>query len=365
MTLKMKTVNESDYKNLLIQKKAVIDVRTVLEFKQGSFPGALNLPILIDEERDIIGKTYKQKGNEAAVQLGHQIVSGENKEQKIRAWLQAIEACPDIRVTCFRGGLRSQISQRWMAEAGYDIPRFENGYKHYRQWSIEQLVDFSSQHQFRIVSGTTGSGKTKLLKKIRGFYPVVDLEGLANHKGSAFGKEMTEQPSQADFENRLLQEILIQQSQFDKNILFEDESRMIGSRHLTESFFQKLRLSPLILMTTSLEERIENIFFDYVTNTNIVLGTKEEAVAQFQKYKNNTVQITKRLGGLRASEVIADIEKSEKDYFENNQLQSSKSWIEKLLVWYYDPLYTSSLANRNPVIEFQGSESEIINYLRS
>lgn len=361
----MKVIQDSEYKKLLIQRNPVIDVRAQIEFNQGSFPGAINRPILDDIERDLIGKVYKQKGNAAAVQLGYELVSGDNKTQKVQSWVKAIQENPNAIVTCFRGGQRSQISQKWMSDAGYEIPRFEKGYKHYRQWSIEQLVEFSTNHQFRIVSGTTGSGKTKLLKKNRGQYPVVDLEGLANHKGSAFGKEMTGQPSQADFENRLLQDILIQQSQFEKNILFEDESRMIGSRHLTETFFKKLRLSPLILMTTPLEERIENIFFDYVTNTNIVLGNKEEAVAQFQKYKNNTVQITKRLGGLRASEVIADIEKSEKDFLENNQLQLNKSWIEKLLVWYYDPLYTSSLVNRNPMIEFQGSESEIINYLRS
>lgn len=359
----MKVIQDSEYKKLLIHRNPVIDVRAQIEFNQGAFPGAINRPILDNIERDLIGKVYKQKGNSAAVQLGYELVSGDNKSQKVQSWVKAIQENPNVIVTCFRGGQRSQISQKWMSDAGYEIPRFEKGYKHYRQWSIEQLVEFSTHHQFRIVSGTTGSGKTKLLKKIRGQYPVVDLEGLANHKGSAFGKEMTGQPSQADFENRLLQDIFIQQSQFDKNILFEDESRMIGSRHLTESFFKKLRQSPLILMTTPLEERIENIFFDYVTNTNIVLGNKEEAVAQFQKYKNNTVQITKRLGGLRASEVIADIEKSEKDFLENNQLQLNKSWIEKLLVWYYDPMYTSSLALRNPVIEFKGSETEITNYL--
>lgn len=359
----MKVIQDSEYKKLLIHQNPVIDVRAPIEFNQGAFPGAINRPILDDSERDLIGKVYKQKGNSAAVQLGYELVSGDNKSQKVQSWVNAIQEKPNVVVTCFRGGQRSQISQKWMSDAGYDIPRFEKGYKHFRQWSIEQLVDFSTHHQFRIVSGTTGSGKTKLLKKIRGQYPVVDLEGLANHKGSAFGKEMTGQPSQADFENRLLQDIFIQQSQFDKSILFEDESRMIGSRHLTESFFKKLRLSPLILMTTPLQERIENIFFDYVTNTHIVLGTKEDAVAQFRKYKDNTVQITKRLGGLRASEVISDIEKSEKDFLENNGLQFNKSWIEKLLVWYYDPLYTSSLGNRNPVIEFKGSETEIINYL--
>lgn len=360
----MKVIQESDYKKLLIHRNPVVDVRAPIEFNQGAFPGAINRPILNNDERDLIGKVYKQKGNAAAVQLGYELVSGDNKSQKVQSWVNVIQENPNVVVTCFRGGQRSQISQKWMSDAGFDIPRFEKGYKHFRQWSIEQLVEFSTHHQFRIVSGTTGSGKTKLLKKIRGQYPVVDLEGLANHKGSAFGKEMTAQPSQADFENRLLQDILIQQNQFDKNILFEDESRMIGSRHLTESFFKKLRLSPLILMTTPLEERIENIFYDYVTNTNIVLGNKEEALAQFQKYKNNTVQITKRLGGLRASEVLADIERSEKDFLENNQLELNKSWIEKLLVWYYDPLYTGSLTQRNPAIEFKGSESEIINYLR-
>ncbi len=359
----MKTIADVDYKNLLIQKKSVIDVRASVEFLQGSFPNAVNLPILNDEERALVGTTYKQKGNTEAVKLGHEIVSGENKKQKIQAWLSEIKKNPDILISCFRGGQRSQISQRWISEAGFEVTRFEKGYKDFRTWTIENIKKISLENKFRVLSGTTGSGKTKLLKELKNKYPMVDLEGLANHKGSAFGKELTPQPSQADFENRLLQDILIEQNWSQKNILFEDESRMIGSRHLSEEFFSQLRSGSVILMDIPIERRIDNIFYDYVTNTNIVRGTIDEAHVQFEKYIENTNKITKRLGGLRASEIISDLKSAQTDFVQNKGLDKNKIWIEKLLVWYYDPLYLGSLEIRKPAVEFQGNEAAITSYL--
>ncbi len=359
----MKTITDVDYKNLLIQKKSVIDVRASVEFLQGSFPNAVNLPILNDEERALVGTVYKQKGNAEAVKLGHDIVSGENKKQKIQAWLSEIKKNPDILISCFRGGQRSQISQRWISESGFEITRFEKGYKDFRTWTIENLKTFSLENKFKVLSGTTGSGKTKLLKELKNKYPMVDLEGLANHKGSAFGKELTPQPSQADFENCLLRDILIEQNWSQKNILFEDESRMIGSRHLSEEFFAQLRSGSVILMDIPIESRIDNIFYDYVTNTNIVRGTIDEAHVQFEKYIENTNKITKRLGGLRASEIISDLKSAQTDFVENKGLEKNKIWIEKLLVWYYDPLYLGSLEIRKPVVEFQGDEAKITTYL--
>ena len=296
----------------------------------------------------------KKSGREKAIELGYQIVSGANKDEKLKKWKEFLNNNPHAILTCFRDGLRSQISQAFLAEVGIEIRRIEKGYKEARLL-LDELDLYSANDQLKILTGSTGSGKTKILKQVSGFYPTIDLEELAKHRGSAFGSMKSPQPAQASFENSLSYEILKLKSINPKAvILYEGESRLIGSLHLPENFFDKLRKTSVIKMNVALEDRVENIFVGYIYPEAEI----------FDKYTKAIIKISKKLGGLRAQELQNDIKFSQQQFAEEGLLISNKIWIEKLLVWYYDPMYSYSLMNRKPGIEFEGGPQEVIEYLK-
>jgi tRNA 2-selenouridine synthase len=128
------------YKSLFFEDTPLIDVRAPVEFATGSLPNSVNLPILNDEERALIGTTYKTQGRETAIQLGHQLISGDVKEQRLQAWRSYIDLHPHAVIYCFRGGLRSQITQQWLKEAGIQRPLITGGYKAVRSFIIETIA---------------------------------------------------------------------------------------------------------------------------------------------------------------------------------------------------------------------------------
>ena len=186
----------------------LIDVRAPVEFIEGSIPHSLNSPILNDEERTIVGTIYKQKGPAAAVEAGHQLVSGVIKENRVQAWQSLIQKNSFTVITCFRGGLRSKLTQDWLADVGFKVPRIQGGYKALRQFLRNEIDQFIGQTQFLVITGATGSAKTRLLRALKNQRPLLDLELAANHRGSAFGGYQTPQPSQVNFENNLSFQIL-------------------------------------------------------------------------------------------------------------------------------------------------------------
>lgn len=343
----------------LLSGGKIIDVRAPVEFAEGSLPNSVNLPILDDSERAMVGTCYKKQGQESAIALGHELVSGKNKEQKILGWKNFIEKNPGAILTCFRGGLRSRTAQRFLSETGIEISRIENGYKGMRAHLTRAVTQYSQEKTFRALTGNTGSGKTRLLWEIAKIYPAVDLEDLACHRGSAFGRLPNKpQPAQGSFENGLACEILkYDRTQNTKPILFEDESRVIGSLHLPEVFFDKLRASSVIKLKVTLEKRIQNIYEDYILIDEIENLQARDVL--FDRYIAAIKRIEKKLGGLRSAEILDDMKNG------REQLEINRQWIEKLLVWYYDPLYTYSLGQRNPTVEFEGTEVEVLSYLKS
>ena len=210
---------ENNFRDIVLGNIPLIDVRAPIEFEKGAFPHAINLAIMNDKERHLVGTAYKKSGNEAATKLGYSLVSGTIKEERMKAWKDAIQANPNALLYCFRGGSRSQISQEWLDESGINIIRLKGGYKAFRNYLLAEIEKAPQQFKPTIIGGRTGSGKTILLKKIQNS---IDLEGLANHRGSAFGRKITPQPAQIDFENALAYELIQKVDQGFNKLVFED-----------------------------------------------------------------------------------------------------------------------------------------------
>lgn len=362
----MFNISKTSFSEIFLKDTPLIDVRAPVEFAQGSLPNAINLPIMNNEERALVGTTYKQAGRETAMALGHQLVSGEVKEARLQKWAEHIKLHPEAVIYCFRGGLRSQITQRWLAERDVHRPLIVGGYKSVRHFLIEQINNFSKQKKMIVLSGPTGSAKTQLLKQSQDIYPNVDLEGLACHRGSAFGSFAVPQPSQIDFENTLAVRLMkISQGLGSEKVLIEDESRLIGRCAIPESLFLQMRESELIYLEETFEQRVENIFQDYVLQTAIGKGFLEPGRLQFADYKKAVGQISRKLGGARAQELLLDLATSEVQFLDNpKSLDSNKVWISKLLNYYYDPIYANSLAKRSPKILMRGNASAVLEYLQ-
>lgn len=368
------------YRDLFLQSLPLIDVRAPVEFEQGTLPGAVNLPILNDAERALVGTTYKMKGQDAAVALGLQLISSEVKEQRVELWNQYIQAHPQAVLFCYRGGKRSQFTQKWLRERGVERPLIEGGYKAIRNFLLGEIDRFSAAYSLDVVSGPTGSGKTLLLKSLEKTHPVLDLEGLARHRGSAFGAREIAQPSQANFENSAAVAMLRLEDTISERLvpIVEDESRLIGKCYLPTSLFERMRNSEVIWVDEKLEKRVENIFADYILQTSIGLASsnsprcaeesdilRRQAIDLFKHYRSATLAIQRKLGGLRTQEVIEAIETSESDFINRNSLDSNRQWIGLLLQYYYDPLYLGSLERRQVKVKFKGSFAECQSYFLS
>ena len=388
------------FKELFVTETPLIDVRAPIEFLQGSLPGSVNIPILTNEDRALVGTTYKHQGQEAAIRLGYQIVSGSVKQNRLDQWLGFVRDNPRAVLYCFRGGKRSQITQQWLKEADVESPLIVGGYKIVRAFLMNAIDTFSENKKLLVIAGSTGSGKTKLIHEARNIYPCVDLEGIARHRGSAFGEISIPQPTQIDFENWLAVNLLKleNQTQFDRPLVVEDESRSIGKICVPANFFIRMRSSEVIWLDEPLEVRVDNIFEDYVLNTAIghaqqgQQGKKrqsqktvepqkqlvqqhtknedspevlhDQAMRLFEKYKHSLQMISRKLGGMRFQEVLNDLENAQMDFLNMNEISSNKVWIEKLVKYYYDPLYLNSLERRQVIPCFKGSKKDVIDYLQ-
>jgi len=247
--------------SLFLKETPLIDVRSPSEFRDGSIPYSINLPILDDAERVAVGTCYKQRGEEEAIKLGHQLVAGDVKKRKIDQWIEYLKKYPEAEIFCFRGGLRSQISCQWIRERGVTKRPIRGGYKRLRNFFLSWLTDAPIPEMIRI-GGLTGTGKTNILQKLPNH---IDLELLANHRGSAFGPRGI-QPSQITFENHIALELMKLRQQ---SIIVEDESATIGKAIIPKRFFSTMRSSGLIILEVTNEERLENIFNDYVKHQRI------------------------------------------------------------------------------------------------
>lgn len=357
-----------DLAGLLLAAKPLMDVRAPIEFHEGAFPQALNLPLIDNAERAAIGKRYKDAGQDEAILLGLELVSGEQKAARIKAWQQFALAHPEGALYCFRGGLRSRISQQWLyTETGIAYPRIAGGYKALRRYLLDELAAVPQRYQAYVVSGRTGCGKTRFLKTLK---QTIDLEGLANHRGSAFGARVLAQPSQIDFENSLTIKLLQQLAQGYRQLVFEDEARSIGSLHLPDSVFFSLRAAPIVLLETSQTERLELTYQEYILEMLLAfqqqLGETSSAFNAFSQYLlTSLAKVKKRLGGVTYAKALTQLQLALAQQAKTGDGQLHQAWIEWLLKDYYDPMYDYQISQKRERIVFVGDAQAVQEFLAS
>ncbi|MGZ5285569.1 MAG: tRNA 2-selenouridine(34) synthase MnmH [Flavisolibacter sp.] len=313
------------------QGSLVLDVRSPSEFRHAHLPGALSFPLFTDEERKQVGTEYKQQSREQAIRTGLDFFG-----PKMRKMVEEAEALlnqhqpgnastrKNLFIYCWRGGMRSSAVAWLMDLYGFKVYTLAGGYKAFRN---HVLKTFENPYPFRILGGFTGSGKTEVLNQLgNAGEPVVDLEGIACHMGSAFGSyRMPPQPSQEMFENLL--SIALEKTSVEaanREIWMEDESQRIGDLNLPNAIWENMRTSPVYFMDIPFEERLLHLVEEYRD-------------CDTEKLIDSTRRISKRLGPLEAKTTIQHLE-------EGNRLEAFR-----ILLQYYDKRYLKGLHNRGNI----------------
>ena len=330
-----------------------IDLRSENEFKKGSIPRSVNIPILNNDQFKKVGIEYKKNGSDAAIALGHSLVKGSLKENLIHHWTEHLKKNPECLLYCFRGGMRSEIAAKWLNDCGVKVNRLKGGYKNFRNWVISQHLDIENYiKDWIIIGGLTGSGKTDFLCS---FKESIDLEGIANHRGSAFGIRDGGQPTQSNFENILTLDYL--NHKYEKLIL-EDESRTIGRAGLPGFWYQKMQSSKLVILEVDDDKRAENIYYEYVYD-ELNNGVNEDNL--LEKYLGSLNNIKRRLGNV----VYDNIKDLMKSAFHQNEKEIHKEWILTLLISYYDKMYSYKLDMRKDFIVHRGEVESCRDYINT
>ncbi len=352
-----------NYLKIVVNEIPLIDVRSNIEYEKGSFPNSINIPILNNEERHSVGITYREYGQEEAIKLGY-LLTKDNKQEKVSKWYEHIKENPNALIYCFRGGLRSQIATNWLFEAhNMRVKRINGGYKALRNFLIESLLMENQKHKPIRLGGYTGVGKTILLNEINNS---IDLEGLANHRGSIFGPRITPQPSQIDFENALAYKVLQKVSDGHKHLIYEDEGKHVGKSYLPNEFYKFLREGPLVVLHEEIDVRIEHILKEYVIDAQLVYKDEygEEGLDKWFSYIERSIKKAKdRLGSSRYLKMIELLESSLKEQLNTGDPHAHCTWIESFLVDYYDPMYEYQINKVKRQIVFEGNYQEVKEYL--
>lgn len=350
----------SDYRALFLVDTPMMDLRAPAEFVQGAFPTVHSLPLLSDDERAQVGICYKENGQEAAISLGHELVSGTLRQERLAAWCDFARRHPEGYLYCWRGGLRSETVQQWLRNEGLDYPRVLGGYKAMRRFLLDEMEHSAAAAQLVLIGGKTGTGKTRVIEKLT---RSVDLEGLARHRGSTFGQLIEPQPSQVEFENALSIALLKLLNGDDKRVYLEDEGRLIGRVSLPEVLREKMTACPLAIVEESLESRVDVVVEDYILDLGQQYDNKygeRGPSLHAQKLQDDLSRISKRLGGARHQEVSAMMGEAFAAQSSSGDPQAHRAWIAFLLEQYYDPMYEYQLSRRAGQRLFQGSRDEVI-----
>ncbi|MFN2440634.1 MAG: tRNA 2-selenouridine(34) synthase MnmH [Chitinophagaceae bacterium] len=316
------------------ENNLVIDVRSPSEYNQGHIIHAKNIPLFTDEERKIVGTTYKQESRRQAIKIGLDFFGPKMKKiveeveelmchKQLTTSKDADNQLP-IALYCWRGGMRSAAIAWLLNLYGFEIKVLSGGYKAYRNHVLET---FSLLLNLKVIAGFTGSGKTEILHELeKKGEAIIDLEKLASHKGSAFGNiNLPAQPTQEMFENFLANEIIkcISSPLGDGGVIWlEDESQRIGLINIPPAFWQQMRRAPVYFFSIPFEERLKHIVEEY---GNCDKGLLAKSI----------LRISKRLGGLETKNAL--------NYLDEGNISGCFS----ILLKYYDKHYLKGLHNRD------------------
>jgi len=312
----------------------LVDARSPGEFASATIPGAINVPILDDDQRAEIGTLYKQAGRQAARRRGVEIVA-----PKIPALIEQVAAAreagsPPAVVFCWRGGMRSRALSQFLELAGIPARQMAGGHKAFRS-HVRAFLEHGRWGRLLVLRGLTGVGKTRLLQCLADAgYPVVDLEGLAKHRGSAFGHlGLSAQPTQRMFE-ALLWDALRQVAP-SGYALTEGESRHIGRLILPQRVYQALQQEVSLWVEAPLARRVANILAEYPARDSL----REDFARPIMALKG-------RLGQQTVEELLG--------------LLSAGAWedlVQQLMLKYYDPLYRHTLPVRRLEVPVDDDET--------
>ena len=306
----------------LSKQYPVLDVRSPAEYAHAHIPGAHSLPLFTDEERKVVGTAYKQESREKAIKIGlkyfgTKMVQMVEEVEEVYSRRSTVDG-KQVLVHCWRGGMRS-AGVAWLLDLyGFKISTLAGGYKAYRNWVLQQ---FNFDYNINIIGGYTGSGKTQVLKELKAKgQAIIDIEGIANHKGSAFGNiGLPPQPSQEMFENLFATELATINA--GSTIWLEDESQRIGDLNIPANFFRYMRAKPVFFLDIPFEHRLDHI-------------TEEYGKLDKGKMVNAVIRIQKRLGGVESKNAV------------NFLMEGDIKESFRILLRYYDKWYTKSMQTR-------------------
>lgn len=294
----------------------LVDVRSPKEYLAGHMPGAINLPLLNDDERHEVGITYKNQGRDEAVSLGYRLVG-----HKFIAYIEAAKAAAvdgKVCLYCWRGGIRSNTMAWLLSSVGLEVYLLAGGYKEYRRWCLSQ---FEHRWPLMVLSGKTGAGKTEILHELRNRgEAILDLEAFACHRGSAFGGlGLPMQPTQEAFENAIAW--VLGDFHPARRVWMENESRFIGRVRIPDAFFEQSNEAALVSIDRGIDARAARILMEYGSFDRQLLEEK-------------TRGITKRMGGDRVKVSVDAL-----------QAGDMMGWVLPLLD-YYDRNYEYAIEAR-------------------
>jgi tRNA 2-selenouridine synthase len=239
--------------------------------------------------------------------------------------------------------------------------RLRGGYTAYRNFLIQSLDSAHKQFNPIILGGRTGCGKTLQLQEIPN---AIDLEALANHRGSSFGRRITPQTSPIDFENNLAYAMIQKIEQGAKHIVFEDEGKHIGNVFMPHSFISAMSEAMILILETPMDERVDITLREYVIEAQNIYG-KEGFLEWQESIKNSMKKIEKRLGGEKYRVVFSLFEEALREQMKSGSYEKYRDWIEYLLREYYDPMYDYQIEKRSQRVRFRGNASEIKEYIKN